>query len=160
MNSRVRFLLAAAALVSALTLGACGNNSGGGGGGGGGGSNTIDVSADGENLAFKPTTFTVKAGAPVTVNFKNPSTAQQHNWVLANGGDDVAGQVDEAAVSAGAPDYVPADKTNVIANTPMQQPGGNATVNFTAPAAGTYTFLCTYPGHYAAGMKGTLTVEP
>ncbi|HEU5090712.1 MAG TPA: plastocyanin/azurin family copper-binding protein, partial [Roseiflexaceae bacterium] len=33
-------------------------------------------------------------------------------------------------------------------------------VTFKAPAPGTYTFLCTYPGHYAAGMKGTLTVEP
>ena len=26
-------------------------------------------------------------------------------------------------------------------------------------AAGTYIYLCTEPGHYAAGMKGTLTVE-
>jgi plastocyanin len=28
-----------------------------------------------------------------------------------------------------------------------------------APAAGAYTYLCTVPGHYTAGMKGTLTVQ-
>jgi uncharacterized cupredoxin-like copper-binding protein len=41
----------------------------------------------------------------------------------------------------------------------MLAPGGKATITFTAPAAGTYTFLCTYPAHYAGGMKGTLTVN-
>ncbi len=159
MKSTVRVLLAAAGLVAALTLAACGGNTSSGGGEGGAGG-ALTVAADGENLAYTPTTLTAKTGTDVKVTFNNPSTAQQHNWVLVNGGDDVASQVDEGAVAAGAPDYIPADKANVIANTPMQAPGGSAEVTFKAPAPGTYTFLCTYPGHYAAGMKGTLTVEP
>ena len=34
-----------------------------------------------------------------------------------------------------------------------------AAASFAAPAAGSYVFLCTFPGHYVAGMKGTLTVK-
>ena len=152
----VRLLLVSVSLVSALTLAACG----GGGGAAGGSGGPLAITPDGENLAYKPATLSAKAGAPVTVDFSNVSTAQQHNWVLVNGGDDVAGKVDEEATAAGAPDYIPADKANIIAASKILAPGGKETISFTAPAAGTYTFLCTYPGHYAAGMKGTLTVAP
>lgn len=158
MKSTVRLWLASVAVVGALILAACG----GGGGTTSGGSaagGPLDIGSDGENLAFAPATLTAAAGQQVTVNFKNNSTAQQHNWVLVNGGDDVAATVDEEAVNAGPPDYLPADKANIIAATKMLQPGGTETVTFTAPAAGTYVFLCTYPAHYAGGMKGTLTVQ-
>jgi uncharacterized cupredoxin-like copper-binding protein len=30
---------------------------------------------------------------------------------------------------------------------------------FQTPGPGTYTFLCTFPGHFQAGMKGELTVQ-
>jgi plastocyanin len=36
--------------------------------------------------------------------------------------------------------------------------GGTRSVTFTA-TPGTYTFICTVPGHEAAGMRGTLTVR-
>jgi plastocyanin len=36
--------------------------------------------------------------------------------------------------------------------------GGTRSVSFTA-APGTYSFVCTIPGHAAAGMRGTLTVR-
>ena len=157
MKSTVRLWLAGVAVVGALVLSACGGGGGGGGGGTAGG--PLNVGSAGENLAYDNANLTAKAGESVTVTFKNNSTAQQHNWVLVNGGDDVAAQVDEAAVNAGPPDYLPAGDPNVIAATKMQQPGGTETLTFTAPAAGTYTFLCTYPGHYAAGMKGTLTIQ-
>lgn len=149
-----RSILIAFAIVSALALTACG----GGGGASGGGSGTLDVSVDGEGLAYKPAALTGKAGGPITVNFKNVSSAQQHNWVLVNGGEDVAATVDEDAINAGAPDYLPT--TNVVGATKMLQPGGSESITFTAPAAGKYTFICTFPGHYAAGMKGELTIAP
>ena len=40
--------------------------------------------------------------------------------------------------------------------------GGGETVEvtFRAPTApGTYTFLCSFPGHFAAGMRGTLVIK-
>ena len=39
------------------------------------------------------------------------------------------------------------------------QPGLTKTVSATL-AAGTYTILCTIPGHQEAGMTGTLTISP
>jgi azurin len=37
--------------------------------------------------------------------------------------------------------------------------GGESTViEFVAPEAGTYTYICSFPGHYAM-MKGKLIVE-
>ncbi|MDE0837988.1 MAG: plastocyanin/azurin family copper-binding protein [Kiritimatiellae bacterium] len=40
----------------------------------------------------------------------------------------------------------------------MLGPGEEDVVTFTAPAAGTYNYLCTFPGHYAV-MNGVMTVK-
>ena len=122
-----------------------------------GGASALDVGANGENLAFDKATLSASANQQVTVNFKNPSTANQHNWVLVKGGDDVASKVDEEATSASDTGYIPTDP-NILTSVKTLDPGGNGTASFTAPA-GTYTYICTIPGHYAAGMKGTLTVQ-
>lgn len=157
MNAKTRFWLLSIALVAVLALTGCGGG-GGGGGGEGGGDGSLTLGVQGESLAYDQTTLTAPANTEVTVTFNNTSTSQQHNWVLANGGDEVAAEIDEAAVS-NPPEYLPSDMSNVIAHTQMLQPGGSDSVTFTTPGPGTYTYLCTFPGHYAAGMKGTLTVE-
>jgi uncharacterized cupredoxin-like copper-binding protein len=43
--------------------------------------------------------------------------------------------------------------------TPLVAPGKSATLKITFKKAGKYPYLCTVPGHAAAGMKGTLTVK-
>jgi uncharacterized cupredoxin-like copper-binding protein len=48
----------------------------------------------------------------------------------------------------------------VFAHTDLAGPGQMVAVEFTAPAPGEYPFLCNFPGHYAAGMHGTMTVAP
>jgi azurin len=53
----------------------------------------------------------------------------------------------------------PEDADKVIAATKMLGPGETDTVSFTAPAAGTYDYICTFPGHAMAGMRGVLTVK-
>jgi len=71
----------------------------------------------------------------------------------------VAQKIDDAAAAAGeAAGYVPNDPA-ILAKTKLLNGGESDTATFTAPAAGTYTFLCTFPGHFVAGMKGTLTVK-
>lgn len=134
------------ALVSALVLAGCG--------GGDAASATPEIGVDGEQLAYNKTTMTVPAGQGVTVTFKNDSTSQQHNWVLVQEGQ--ADAVDEAATANGG--EVPEGTDGVIAAGGLLDSGGSEQIQFQAPA-GTYTYLCTVPGHYAAGMKGTLTAQ-
>ena len=43
--------------------------------------------------------------------------------------------------------------------TPIIQPGASAKLTVKIAKAGRYKYLCTVPGHAAAGMKGTLTVK-
>lgn len=151
-------------LVFALTVAACG---------GGGEEPTptpgaaapeptvIEIEADANLLAFKQKEIQVQAGQQVTVRFINPSTVFQHNWVLVNGGEDVAKAIDELALEAG-PDkgYLP-DDPRVLAAVPLVDPGQTGEVTFTAPQEpGEYLYICTFPGHYAGGMVGVLKVVP
>lgn len=155
MKISARAMVVSVMLFGAMALAACG-----GGASSGAANGAIEIGTDGENLAYNNVALTAKAGEKVSVTFKNNSTAQSHNFILVNGGDDVATAVDEAAAEAGdAAGYVPADGSTMIAHTALLAPGASETIEFTAPAAGTYTYICTYPGHYGGGMKGVLTVE-
>ena len=155
MKISARAMVVSVMLLGALALAACG-----GGASSGAANGALEVGTDGENLAFNNVALTAKAGDKVSITFKNNSTAQSHNFILVKGGDDVATAVDEAGAEAGdAAGYMPADMTNIIAHSAVLAPGASETVEFTAPAAGTYTYVCTYPGHFGGGMKGVLTVN-
>ena len=48
----------------------------------------------------------------------------------------------------------------MIANTALAGNGETVEVVFKVPAAaGSYPFLCTFPGHFVVGMKGNLVVK-
>jgi azurin len=167
MKMNLRMLMLAVVLGVSLVLTACGGGGGGGGaasggaasGGGASGPLTVDIASAGENLAFDKTELTAAAGQQVTVNFSNTSGAQQHNWVLVNGGESVAAEVANAGLTRGAEnDYLPEDQSNVLAHTDVLDGGASGSVSFTAPAAGSYLYICTVPGHYPL-MQGTLTVN-
>ena len=150
MFSNVRILVAGAAVASALVLTACGGSSGGGAA-----AKTVDSTA---GIAYVQTTLTAGANAASSVTFNNKSAGLQHNWVLVKGGDDVAAAVD-AAAQADPTDYVPDGDANVVAYTKLLNGGEKDTVAVPALPAGSYTYLCTFPGHYEAGMKGVLTIQ-
>ena len=88
---------------------------------------------------------------------KLPKEAMGHNFVLLNQGVVMADWATEA-VKAKDNDYIPNDGKDVIAHTKTIGGGENTTVTFTAPAKGTYDFLCSFPGHYAM-MNGKFIVE-
>jgi azurin len=155
MNLSGWFRTIGVTVVTAVALTACGGGGGGGGGGAAGG--PLAVGSDGENLAYAPATLSAPAG-DVQIAFKNNSASQQHNLVLVRGGDDVAAQVAAAGVSAGPPNYLPSGDANVVAATQMLNGGGEESITASGLTAGTYTYICTFPGHYPA-MKGTLTVQ-
>lgn len=95
------------------------------------GGSTLNLASDMTQLKFDVETLKAKAGS-VTLSMTNPS-AIPHNVAIKGNGVDVKGEV----VMNGGKSVVTADL----------EPG-------------TYTFYCSVPGHEAAGMKGTLTIEP
>jgi azurin len=96
----------------------------------------------------------------LTVVSSMPKTEMSHNWILLAKGANPDGFV-MAAAMARATDYLPAAKQDqVLAHTKLAGGGETVEVTFKAPAeAGNYNYLCSFPGHYAGGMKGVLAVK-
>jgi plastocyanin len=97
----------------------------------GGASETLKLSAEPSEIAFNTTQLTAKKAGKVTIDFNNPS-ALEHDVAIEQGGKQIA--ISETIAEG---------STSVSANL----------------KPGTYTFLCTIPGHAEAGMEGTLTVK-
>lgn len=89
-----------------------------------------------------------------------PPTAMSHNFTLVEIGTDTDAFA-RASVTARDNEYISPDfEDQVIVNTAMLGDGESDTITFTAPEEpGEYDFLCTFPGHYAGGMVGTLIVR-
>ncbi len=124
---------------------------------------TVEVAiSGGDDMKFDKTEITVKEGSNVKLTLthsgKAPAVAMGHNFVLLNQGVDLAAFA-AAAIDAKDNDYIPKGKEGeVIAHTKTIGGGETAVVEFTAPAKGTYEFLCSFPGH-SAMMKGHFIVE-
>ena len=117
-----------------------------------------------DSMKFNLTRLEVKAGQDVKVSMTNmgtlPKAAMGHNWILLKKDVDIKAFTD-SAVMAAATDYVPAQQADkIIAHTKLLGPKQSEEVSFKAPTeAGEYHFLCSFPGHFAAGMTGVLVVK-
>lgn len=121
----------------------------------------IEITAN-DQMKYSLATIEAKAGETLKVTLKNvgtlPKEAMGHNWVLLKAGTDVNAFA-MAAMTAKDNEYVPpAQKDKVVAFIKVLGPKQTADVTFTAPAAGEYVYICSFPGHYML-MKGTLTVK-
>jgi azurin len=118
----------------------------------------------GDKMEYSRSTITAKPGERLRVRLislgKLPATVMTHNWVLLKLGSDPK-RFSDAAAMAVSTGYIPAAlKGEILAQTGMVGPGDKQEVVFTAPAKpGSYPYLCTFAGHWAAGMKGTLVVK-
>jgi len=118
----------------------------------------------GEKMTYSRATVTATPGERVKLRLVSmgqlPRTVMTHNWVLLTLGSDPK-KFSEAAALTPATGYIPAAlKAQIVAKTDMVGPGEQSEIVFTVPAkAGTYPFLCTFAGHWAAGMAGTLIVK-
>ena len=74
---------------------------------------------------------------------------------------DIPAEFSKAAFNARETEFIPAAmKTAVLAHTTLAGPGESVEVTIKVPAkAGSYPYLCSFPGHFALGMKGTLAVK-
>jgi plastocyanin len=91
---------------------------------------TLQLAASPTDLAFDKTSLSSQPGK-VTIDLDNPA-ALEHNVAIDQDGKEIA-----------TSETIAEGKTAVSADL----------------APGTYTFLCTVPGHAEAGMEGTLTVR-
>ena len=117
------------------------------------------VSVQGEDgLKFSVTSFNVKAGAHIRLDFANVSD-MLHNLVIVRPGS--AARVGDASQKLGLDgtrlDFVPR-MSDVLFHTAIVAPRASETIYFEAPATpGTYAYLCSFPGH-ALLMQGTMVV--
>ena len=127
------------------------------------GARTVELTAS-DDMKFNMTTIEAKPGETLHIVLTSvgtmPKIAMAHNFVLLA----AAANVDEfikASMGAQATDYIPAEKkAQVLASTKLAGPGETVETTVKVPAkAGSYPYMCTFPGHFAAGMKGTLTVK-
>jgi azurin len=127
------------------------------------GGRTVELTG-GDDMKYNMTTINAKPGETLHVVMRStgtiPKIAMAHNFVLLKLGTDVDAFL-KSAMNARDTDYVPAEqKADVIASTKLAGPGETMEVTFKVPAkAGSYPYMCTFPGHYTAGMKGQLVVQ-
>lgn len=114
-----------------------------------------------DQMKYNLTQIKVKAGQSVTLTLKHvgkmPVQAMGHNLVILSKGTDITSFA-KLAMTAKTNGYVPVGSKSVIASTKLIGGGQQSTITFTAPAKGTYDFICSFPGHYGM-MKGKLIVE-
>jgi azurin len=117
-----------------------------------------------DQMRYNITAFTVHPGEKVRVMFENtgkmPVNVMGHDLVILKAGENYQAFANAAASNGSLDDgYLPPDATEqVFAHTKVLGPGEKQTLSFTAPAAGEYDYLCTFPGHFAF-MHGIMTVK-
>jgi azurin len=124
---------------------------------------TIDIVAT-DDMKYSLTAITAEPGETLRIRLVAkgviPKVAMAHNVVVLELDTDI-----DALLKEGAPyrenDFVPPSMARqVIAKTALAGAGERVQVTFTVPTTpGDYPFLCTFAGHYQAGMKGTLSVK-
>ena len=118
-----------------------------------------------DQMQYSIKAFEVTEGQKVVLSFKHigqiPVVAMGHNVVILKAGTSLPAFSGKCAAAKDT-DYIPQDaesKEQIIAHTKMLGGGQSDEITFTAPAAGAYPFVCSFPGHFAI-MQGVMTVKP
>lgn len=138
--------------ASALVLSGCGSSSSSGYGKKGDAAKatrTIDVKQL-DTLKFDPSAITVKPGETVKFRVTNGGS-QLHEFVL--GDQKVQDDHEKEMKDMAADNMKMADGDNRI----DLDPGQTKELTWTFPSKGTVIYGCHVPGHFLAGMKGTVT---
>lgn len=116
------------------------------------------------NMTFDKEEIDVEPGERVTIRLTTETDYKprqmSHNLVILKQTVHVQSFVDASEKSA-INDFIDPDREDeVIAHTPMASGGETVEVTFNAPERPSkYMYVCTFPGHFFAGMRGTLNVE-
>ena len=116
-----------------------------------------------DNMKYSVDLFKVNKGQSFDLTLKNlgtlPKRVMQHNWVL------LSQEVDPDEFSLKAMTQIktgylpPIPDPQILAHTKMLGSKESDTITVKAPdKPGKYSFVCTFPGHCASGMKGIIEV--
>lgn len=124
---------------------------------------TIEIVAT-DDMKWTVSKIAAKPGEVIRIKLVNkgviPKVAMAHNVVLLAVETNVKAFIDAGAAERATDFIAPAMKNNVLAASKLAGPGETVYLTFKAPAkAGTYDYVCTFPGHWQAGMKGVLIVR-
>ena len=112
-------------------------------------------------MQFNKKEIKVVASEKVKITLKHigkmDKNVMGHNFVLLKQGVNVIAFSNKAAGSR-SNDYIPEGTQDIIVHTKMLSGGETDIIEFDAPLAGTYDFLCSFPGHSGL-MKGKFIVE-
>ena len=128
-----------------------------------GAARTIELTG-GDDMKYNVTKIDAKRGETIHIVLKSvgtlPKIAMAHNVVVLKPEADQI-KFTQAGMTARDTDFIAPDlKSQVVAATKLAGPGETVDVTFKVPAkVGTYPYLCSFPGHFAAGMKGQLVVK-
>lgn len=117
-----------------------------------------------DNMKFDVTLIEAEPGETIKIVFETksdmPPQAMSHNIAIVDLGTDTDAFA-QASMSARDNEFIAPDyEDQVIFNTPMLGGGESVEMEFTVPETkGDYDFVCTFPGHYMAGMVGILRVQ-
>lgn len=117
-----------------------------------------------DNMQYDVKKIDAKAGEELEIQLTTASAMSKaemaHNFILLAKNAPIDAFVMEGAM-ARTTDYIPAGKKSfILASTTLAGSGETVKVTFKAPTEpGEYTYICSFPGHYMAGMKGVLVVK-
>ena len=124
---------------------------------------TIQIVAS-DDMTWTVTRITAKPGELLRIKLVSkgviPKVAMAHNFVLLAAGTNAQKFIDTGASSRNTDFIAPSMKAQVLAASRFAGPGDTVYVDFKAPTKpGSYAYLCTFSGHFQAGMKGQLVVK-
>ena len=128
-----------------------------------GGVRTVEIVGT-DQMKYDITTIPAKRNEQLRVRLISkgtlPKIAMAHNFVLLKLSASPVKFVTAGATHRETDFIAPETKDQVLAATAMAGPGETVEVTFKVPGvAGESPFLCTFAGHYQAGMRGTLAVK-
>ena len=114
-----------------------------------------------DSMQYNKKEIRVKAGQKVKLTLRHIGkmdiNAMGHNVTILKKNVNVTEFAAKAAIEQ-ANGYIPKDSPDIIAHTKLIGGGEIAVIEFEAPEAGIYDFLCTFPAHFAT-MRGKFIVE-
>lgn len=124
---------------------------------------TIEIEGT-DRMKFDVTEISAAPGEKIRIVYttvsKLPKVAMAHNVVFLKKGTDIEAFANASAMARDNGYIAPDMEDQIIAATELAGGGETVEVTFTVPEnEGAYTYICSFPGHFLAGMKGTLNVK-